>query len=72
MKQIKYKQCLLKKKETTKTSWIPDKFAIKGKFLKFHDDDGWEVKEVYSIMLDGDVVNSNSQDYKRTRKASDI
>ena len=72
MKDIKYKQCILNKGNITQTSWIPEKFAVIGKFLRLENDNGWEVKAVSSIALNEETVNSNSRDYKRTRKASDI
>ena len=68
-------QCRLKKKtktyETFQTSWIPKKFAKKGKFIKLKDDDGWEVVEVYATMLTKDV-QKNERNYTHHRKATDI
>lgn len=71
------KQCLLEKKGTTTTSWIPEEFSVKGKVINIKDDNdkwdnGWLVKEVYSHSVDEKVVNLRSQDYKKNRKASDI
>jgi hypothetical protein len=51
-------------------TWIPQDYANKGSFvqLKGEDDtweDGWKVVDVYDRM-------ERSQDYKKTRKASDV
>lgn len=69
---VMYKQCLMKKGMQTSTAWIPEKFAIVGKYLKIEKEDGWLVKEVYECAFGESVVNSNSRDYLRTRIASDI
>ncbi len=58
-------------------AWIPTNFAVLNKFIKIkkEDDtweDGWEVVGVSDVELDGKTANSNSQLYKKTRKASDI
>ena len=77
-KETNYKQCHLQKGETHHMAWIPEKFAIIGKFIKIKKDDdtwddGWEVKG-----NGGDTVKSAkeadelSQVYKKTRKCSDI
>jgi hypothetical protein len=65
------------KTETT-TSWIPEKFAIRGKVIKLENretgeqTDGWKVIMVGSKRKESDEVIERSQDYKKTRKASDI
>ena len=68
---MNYRQCKLKKGNTETTSWIPEKFAKKGKFLKLKDDNGWEVISVGG-MMDEKEVQDRSRDYKKTRLASDI
>lgn len=47
-KTARYKQCHLKRKNAHHTAWIPEKFAVVGKFIKIKKDentweDGWEV-----------------------------
>ena len=69
---MNYKQCLIKKGDTTQMSWIPERFAKTGKFLRLHDDNGWEVKVVYEPAMDEAVVNERSRDYTKQREASDI
>lgn len=73
---IYYRQCVLKKNSTTTTSWIPEKFAKKGKVLKLKDSgiwsDGWEIQRVGSKRILENEVRERSQDYRHQRKASDI
>lgn len=71
------RQCQLSYGWTTKTFWIPSKFAIQGKLLLIDDDmtgrqEEWTVDEVYCPELPYSYINERSQDYKKTREASDI
>ena len=66
------KQCILRKGVKEQTAWIPVKFAIVGKILKLEDDDGWKVISTGLVSYQSTYVIDRSQDYKRTRKASDI
>lgn len=77
---IHYRQCRLQKGPFHTTSWIPEKFAIKGKYVKLKKegstgnkkwDNGWLVVEVGSRMREEEVL-VRSQDYKHQRKQSDI
>ena len=69
---MNYKQCTMRKKNTIDVAWIPEKFAIVGKYLRIGDDNGWKVEIVSSVTQTDQENNERSQDYKRTRKASDI
>ena len=64
-------QCTLQKQNTSQTAWIPSKFAQKGKFVKIKDDNGWEVTSTGATRSYSEM-NKRSQDYKKTRSASDI
>jgi hypothetical protein len=69
-------QCKLRRGNTVQTTWIPSKIAVVGNIVNLKEadgswDDGWEVLETYTG-LEWAVLNERSQDYKRTRKASDI
>ena len=66
-----YKQCQLRKRNTIQTSWIPERFARQGKYLKLKGDDGWLVESVGNRMEEK-MVLERSQDHKHQRKASDI
>jgi hypothetical protein len=56
--------------------WIPEKHAVELKTLRIKQEDdswqdGWIVMNVYTKIPTA-VVEERSQDYKNTRKASDI
>lgn len=75
-----HKQCHLVKwngyKVTHYHAWIPEEFAEIGEIVKIKQDDGswddgWVVFQTFT-MLPTTTVIERSQDYKKTRKASDI
>ena len=70
-----HRQCKLIKGNDTTVSWIPEKFALKGKYLKLKDngewEDGWKV-EFVGTKLPTKYVIDRSQDHVHQRKASDI
>lgn len=70
-----YVQCRLRNKETQgrHVAWIEESLANKGNTVSFKDEDGFfEVYEVYPGTRKWETINERSQDYKHTRKASDI
>ena len=70
---MNYIQCKLRRRNKVNTAWIPEQFAVQGKFLEIRGEDGWQVETVYgSIILPYETVNANSRDYLRTRRASDM
>ncbi len=77
MKKEDYVQCSLIKNNTHQKAWIPKKFAVKDKYIKLKQEDdtwedGWCVLSVGDVVLDGAVLAERNQDYKQTRRASDI
>ena len=70
-----YHQCWLVRGSAKQMAWIPAKFAVAGRYLKLTQDgeteDGWRVAGVGARMAE-EVVRERSQDYKHTRRASDI
>lgn len=68
---IYYRQCILKKGDTSQIAWIPEMYASLGNYVKLKEDDGWQIIEVGSRLAAPDM-NEQSQDYKHQRKASDI
>lgn len=83
MSDYNVKQCKLKHfSETTfsmwySTQWIPEKFAKENTDIEVYEPSTdrwypWSVEEVYEVPVDYDYIRERSQDYKRTRKASDI
>jgi hypothetical protein len=70
-------QCVLEKNGGLITTWIPVSGAQLRKVIKIKDakgdwDEGWTVKAVTTVRLPGSVVSERGQDYKNTRKASDV
>ena len=61
-----------------RVSWIPEKYAVRGKYLSLENretgicEDGWRVVLVGTVRLSADQVSERSRDYKNQRKASDI
>jgi len=68
---MNHRQCKLQKGITFQYSWIPEKFAKVGNYVRLKDDDGWKVVEVFSTM-DSKKVQERSIDYRNQRKVSDI
>jgi hypothetical protein len=73
---MNYKQCTLQKGKENQVTWIPESFAKKGKYLELKNsqknwENGWLIVAVGNT-LDEQTLNERSQDYKRTRQASDI
>lgn len=71
-------QCKLIKNNTVQQAWIDKRYAVKDKYVKIKQadgtwDDGWLVIEAFdNVQVDSKIVNERSQDYKKTRQASDI
>jgi len=76
MKDYEMKQCKLRRGDVITTTWIPIKFAIKGKFLKLKDEgiwtNGWQVISVYGPTKLYSDVKERSQEYKHNRSITDI
>ncbi len=72
MKIYYMKQCKLRRRDKTTVSWLPTKFAVKGKILKLKGIDGWVVESVGNLIQPSDIILERSQDYKHQRKVSDI
>ena len=75
--KVVYKQCRLTRANETTHTWLPEKFAKRGKVVKIRDrdsewSDGWKVTQVGKMRLLGKVVNIIEDVHKRTRKHSDI
>ena len=74
-KTDRHKQCKLQRGDTVTVSWIPAKFAVKGKYLKLKDEDGnwengWQVKEVWGARCSLSVIQA-SEFYKSHRNGTD-
>jgi hypothetical protein len=73
-------QCKLTRNHEHQMLWIPTKFATEGRNIGLREktpqggnywDEGWTVEQVFTTMPQ-DYVLERSQDYKKTREASDI
>jgi hypothetical protein len=69
-------QCRLRRSNTFQVTWIPSKIAVPGNVVNLKEadgswDEGWEVIETFTG-LEWAVLNERSQDYKKTRKFSDL
>lgn len=68
-------QCKFSKNGLYYTAYIPTELAKVGEYVKIKLDgdwdDGWKVEAVFTT-LPAKYVQERSQDYKQTRKASDI
>jgi len=42
-----YRQCLLVRKGVQQVAWIPEEFAVRGKYVRIRASDGWRVEAVY-------------------------
>jgi hypothetical protein len=75
MSKSYHRQCKLEKKEPNinivTTSWIPEEFAILGKYLRLNDDDGWKVIFIGDRKLSQNI-NERSRDFLKQRSCSDI
>ncbi len=72
-----YKQCRLKRRNASTVTWLPEKFAVAGRFVKLKEEDGswsdgWQVEEVGPVRMEERYVVANSRDHLKTREASDI
>lgn len=60
----------------TQVAWLPEKFAEVGRILKLKDndvwEDGWVVSSIGTALVSDEIITERSQDYKNTRKASDV
>jgi hypothetical protein len=61
---VNYRQCELRKGTKRMTSWIPERFATQGKYLRLGDDDGWKVIAVHASEPE-ERVKARERDYKR-------
>ena len=69
-------QCNLQKGNVTEVSWIPERYAVIGKFLKIKNnkgewEDGWQVTATFGKRLETEVIAA-SQFYRHHREATDI
>lgn len=71
-----YKHCTLQRGTEGDIAWIPEQFAIEGKYLRIKKDDtdenGWQVVNVGHNRVDGAYLKEHERNYLTQRKASDV
>lgn len=69
-----YRQCRMQKIRGLRTSWriawIPEQLAVKGKYLKIEEDNGWLVVVRGRRRLEESVLNDS--EYRHHRNVTDI
>jgi len=67
------RQCTLKREGKQTVAWLDDAKIKVGSVISLKGEtDLWNITEMSAIGLPNDYVNERSQDYKKTRQASDI
>ena len=70
-----YRQCKLQKGCMHTTSWLPEKYANQGKYVKLKTagmwTNGWRILEV-GVRLGAELVYAKNQEHKHHRKRTDI
>lgn len=46
------KQCILSRGNRRTVAWLPVQFAVRGKYLRLQESDGWRVDTVFSLYLE--------------------
>ena len=67
-----YVQCRLRNRYSYMVSWIPINLAKSGNRLVIKDESGWVVEEVFKTKKREDELKKISDQYRNTRKESDI
>ena len=66
-------QCLLLKGKTSQLAWLPEKFAVQGKYVRLLEDNGWMVDKVYpNRITEQFLFEYKDRQFKNQRKVTDI
>jgi hypothetical protein len=71
-KEVEYRQCSMKRENSTQVAWIPTKYAKIGMILEIEGIEGWEVISAGQTVLDGRAVKVLEKSARNHRKHSDI
>jgi hypothetical protein len=66
-----YKQCTLKRGQTSQVAWIPEVFAKSGHYLEILGENGWCVMNV-GTRKEESFVLARERDYTKHRLVTDI
>lgn len=67
-----YRQCALVKGTTQQVAWLPEEFAVVGKYVILKEDDGWQVNHVSNHRQSEEYVQAHERDHMGHRKRTDI
>jgi hypothetical protein len=67
-----YRQCVLVKRATQQVAWIPEEFAVVGKYVKLKEDDGWKVTNTSEHRQSEEYVQAHERDHMGHRRRTDI
>jgi hypothetical protein len=66
-----YTQCKLRRGITQQTAWIPSEFAVRDRYVRIRNEDGWRVISVGGTQS-AEYVREHERDFRHQRQASDI
>lgn len=66
------KQCHLQRGDVHQISWIPDRFAIEGKYVKLHEEDGWLIVSAGKYSISNEYISKMEYAARNHRKTTDI
>ena len=71
-----YRQCTLVKEEypalIEQVAWIPEEFAVRGKYLEIKGQNGWRVSVVGTVRRSEDHIQDHERDFLGHRKRTDV
>ncbi|HKR59949.1 MAG TPA: hypothetical protein VJS64_09440 [Pyrinomonadaceae bacterium] len=67
-----YAQCRLRRGNVETVAWIPSVFAVRGKYIRIKDVDGWQVIGVGKFLSSEYVLNVLSNEHRHHRNVTDI
>jgi hypothetical protein len=66
-----YTQCRLQRGAIQQVAWIPSAFAVRNKYVRIKEVDGWRVVSVGAEMP-AEYMPEHERDFRHQREASDI
>lgn len=73
MKPTTYRQCELRRGDSTHVAWLPIRFAVQGEIVRIRTDDGWDdgwlVAVAYDATKDVSDIDAQNRCYRWGREA---
>jgi hypothetical protein len=66
------RQVRVRKNGRERVCWIPANLAVRGNYIRFRDDDGWCITDVYQMKLTAEFAAERARDYRTQRTVSDV